>query len=78
MNLPEGPEPSAPSWQRPDLALVGCVKTKCAARNAAKDLNDPPLWRYRREYAECLGIPWYILSALHWLLDLTGALMARI
>lgn len=57
------------SWQRPDLVLVGCVKTKRTARSAAKDLYSSPLWRYRRAYAECLGVPWYILSALHGLLD---------
>ncbi len=58
-----------PSWQRPDLVLVGCVKTKRAGRSAAKDLYSSPLWRYRRAYAECFGVPWYILSALHGLLD---------
>ena len=58
-----------PSWQRPDLVLVGCVKTKRTARSPAKNLYSSPLWRYRRAYAECLGVPWYILSALHGLLD---------
>ena len=58
-----------PSWQRPDLVLVGCVKTKRTTRSAAKDLYRSPLWRCRRTYAECLGVPWYILSALHGLLD---------
>ena len=57
------------SWQPPDLVLIGCVKTKRAARSAAKDLYSSPLWRYRRAYAEALGVPWYILSALHGLLD---------
>ena len=58
-----------PSWQPPDIVLVGCVKTKRTARSAAKDLYSSPLWRYRRAYAECLGVPWYILSALHGLLE---------
>ena len=58
-----------PSWRPPDLVLVGCVKTKRGARSAAKDLYSSPLWSYRRAYAECLGVPWYILSALHGLLD---------
>ena len=57
------------SWQPPDLVLVGCVKTKRRTRSAAKDLYSSSLWRYRRAYAECLGVPWYILSALHGLLD---------
>lgn len=57
------------SWQPPDLVLIGCVKTKRAARSAAKDLYSSPLWRSRRAYAESLGVPWYILSALHGLLD---------
>lgn len=69
MNSCEKPEPSVPSLQRPDLVLVGCVKTKNTARSAAKDLYSSPLWRYRRAYAECLGVPWYILSALYGLLD---------
>jgi len=69
MNSSGAPEPAARSRQRPDLVLVGCVKTKRSARSAARDLYDSPLWRYRRAYAECLGVPWYILSALHGLLD---------
>lgn len=69
MNSSEELKPSVPSWQRPDVVLVGCVKTKRTTRSAAKDLYDSPLWRYRRAYAECLGVPWYILSALHGLLD---------
>ena len=56
-------------WQPPDLVLVGCVKTKRRVRSAAKDLYTSPLWRYRRAYAEHQGVPWYILSALHGLLD---------
>ena len=54
---------------RPDLVLVGCVKTKRKVTSAAKDLYSSPLWRCRRAYAESLGVPWYILSALHGLLD---------
>ncbi len=57
------------SWRPPDIVLVGCVKTKRRVRSLAKDLYSSPLWRYRRAYAECLGVPWYILSALHGLLD---------
>lgn len=57
------------SWQPPDIVLVGCVKTKRRTRSAAKDLYSSSLWRCRRAYAERLGVPWYILSALHGLLD---------
>lgn len=53
----------------PDLVLVGCVKTKRAVRSAAKNLCRSPLWHCWRAYAESLGVPWYILSALHGLLD---------
>ena len=69
MNSSEEADTSIPSWQPPDIVLVGCVKTKRTVRSAAKDLYSSPLWRYRRAYAECLDVPWYILSALHGLLD---------
>lgn len=69
MNSSGAPEPAAGSSQQPDIVLIGCVKTKRSARSTARDLYDSPLWRYRRAYAECLGVPWYILSALHGLLD---------
>ena len=69
MNSSEASEPPGPSGQRPDLVLVGCVKTKHAARSAARDLYSSPLWRCRRACAERLGVPWYILSALHGVLD---------
>ncbi len=51
------------------LILVGCVKSKCDAPSAAKDLYDSPLWRSRRAYAERSGVDWYILSAKHGLVD---------
>lgn len=51
------------------LVLVGCVKSKCDAPSAAKDLYDSPLWRSRRAYAERFGTDWYILSAKHGLVD---------
>ena len=62
-------KPPPPTPRPPDIVLVGCVKTKRAARTAAKDLYRSPLWRCRRAYAASLGVPWYILSALHGLLD---------
>ena len=57
------------SGRRPDVVLVGCVKTKRADASAAKDLYKSPLWRCRRVYAASLGCAWYILSAKHGLLD---------
>ena len=57
------------SWQPPDIVLIGCVKTKRAVRSAARDLYNSPLWQCRRAYAESLGVPWYILSALYGLLE---------
>ncbi len=52
-----------------DLILVGCVKSKVDYPAQARCLYKSPLWNYRREYAECLGCAWYILSAKHGLLD---------
>ena len=69
MNPSEEPVASKHLRRRPDLVLIGCVKTKRAMRSAAKDLYDSPLWRCRRKYTESLGAPWFILSALHGLLD---------
>ena len=69
MHSSKNPLTPLPSRQPPDLVLVGCVKTKHPTRSAARDLYSSPLWRCRRAYAECLGVPWYILSALHGLLD---------
>ena len=54
--------------ERPDLVLVGCVKSKRTRPSAARDLYDSPLWRCRRRYAEQAGVPWFILSAEHGLL----------
>lgn len=68
MNSIDERKPSLSSSQQPDIVLVGCVKTKRKVRSAAKDLYNSHLWRCRRAYAECLGVPWYILSALHGLL----------
>ena len=69
MNWSEASRSSDASVQRPDLVLVGCVKTKRARASAARDLYKSPLWRCRRAYAESFGCPWYILSAEHGLLD---------
>lgn len=59
------------SGARPNLILVGCVKSKRPARAAgvpAANLYDSPLWQRRRDYAERAGATWFILSAEHGLL----------
>jgi hypothetical protein len=53
----------------PDLILVTCVKTKRAEAATAKDLYISPLFCKERAYAERHGVPWYILSAEHGLVD---------
>jgi hypothetical protein len=49
--------------------LLGCVATKRACRAPARDLYCSPLWVGRRKYAESTGRPWFILSALHGLVE---------
>lgn len=52
-----------------DIVLVSCVKTKRPEAAAAKDLYTSALFRKERSYAERSGVPWYILSAEHGLVD---------
>ena len=49
----------------PTLLLVACVKEKLAVPAAARDLYVSPLFKKEREYAERVGLPWFILSAEH-------------
>ena len=51
------------------VLLLGCVKQKQQGVYPARDLYRSPLWRARRSYAEGTGAPWFILSALHGLLE---------
>lgn len=60
--------PATPEDEDPVL-LVGCVKSKREGRHVARDLYRSPLWRARRRYAEAAGRRWFILSALHGLVD---------
>ena len=46
----------------PDVVLVGCVQTKRFGRHAARNLYTSTLFSGRRNYAEPLGVPWFILS----------------
>lgn len=48
-----------------DALLVTCVKSKLTTPAAARDLYVSPLFRKQRAYAEALGVPWFILSAEH-------------
>lgn len=49
----------------PTLLLLACVKEKLPAPAAARDLYVSPLFKKQREYAELVGLPWFILSAEH-------------
>jgi hypothetical protein len=49
----------------PKLLLVSCAKEKLPVPAAARDLYVSPLFRKAREYAERVGVPWFILSAEH-------------
>jgi hypothetical protein len=51
------------------IVLVGCVKRKLDRRAPARDLYVSPLWRCRRAYAEASGRRWFVLSALHGLVE---------
>ena len=51
------------------VVLVGCVKSKQASAVAAKDLYTSDLFLARRRFAERFGDQWFILSALHGLVD---------
>ena len=45
------------------------MKRKPGRVGPARDVYASPLWKCRRELAERLGVPWFILSAKHGLLD---------
>ena len=51
-----------------DLLLVGCVKTQLDHAAPADELFISPLFRYRREFAERSGRPWFVLSSRYGLL----------
>lgn len=53
---------------KPDLILVGCVKTKLPGRHRARNLYRSDLFLGRHRYAESQGVPWFILSAKYGLL----------
>jgi len=54
---------------RRDVVLVGCVKSKRPVGAPAKDLYTSDYFTKMRSYAEATGLPWFILSAEHGLID---------
>ena len=63
-----GPATSPTLRAKPDVVLVGCVKTKLPGRHRAQDIYRSTLFLGRRRYAESANVPWFILSAKHGLL----------
>ena len=51
------------------LFLVSCVSQKRPGRSKARDLYLSPWFLKARDYVEATGMPWFILSAEHGLLD---------
>ena len=51
------------------ILLMGCTSSKMTALAPARELYQGDLWSKRRAYAESQGCPWYILSALHGVVD---------
>ncbi len=56
------------------IGLVGCAKSKRDSRSIAADLYTSALFRGRRRWVENSCERWYILSALHGLLDPAAAI----
>jgi len=59
----------SPTQTPPDAIILGCVKTKRASPAKAKDLYVSPMFAKRRRYAESSGVPWFIFSAEHGIID---------
>lgn len=53
----------------PPIVLVACSATKERVRCPARLLYRSPLFALARQYAERLGGPWFVLSALHGLVE---------
>lgn len=62
-------EAEVATWRKRTIALVSCGKRKRPERCRARDLYTGTLFRRASEYAEVLYGEWYIISALHNLLD---------
>lgn len=59
----------SPTHTPPDAIILGCVKTKRAHPAKAKDLYASPMFAKRRRYAESSGLPWFVFSAEHGIID---------
>lgn len=57
------------SFKDPDVTLVSCVKSKLQRGAPAKDLYTSDYFAKMRAYAESTGVPWFILSAEHGLVN---------
>jgi hypothetical protein len=54
---------------RERIGLVGCVKSKRASSALARDLYTSPLFLGRRRWVEATCDRWFVLSALHGLVE---------
>jgi hypothetical protein len=66
---PEAAAYRAPEVPREKIVLIGCGKSKRSTAAKAKDLYTGPLFKARRKAAEASGARWFIVSALHGLVD---------
>jgi hypothetical protein len=71
VNISSGADrpPLAEQARDAHAVLIGCVATKRDRPLPAKELYMSELFRRRRFYAESSGKPWFILSALHGLVE---------
>jgi len=53
----------------PAAVLIGCTKSKAAGPSRRRTSTWLPLFAKRRAYAERSGLPWFIVSALHGLVE---------
>jgi hypothetical protein len=51
------------------IVLIGCGKSKAAAKAPARLLYTGPLFCDRRHYAEASGCRWFVVSALYGILE---------
>ncbi|NNN07920.1 MAG: hypothetical protein HKL85_01850 [Acidimicrobiaceae bacterium] len=68
------PEPPSEPFNPRRIGLVGCVKTKSTFARPAQDLYLSPLFVGRRRFVERTCDQWWILSALHGLVDVNDVL----
>lgn len=54
---------------RTRLLLVGCGKSKLPVAAPARELYTGSLFQARRRHADATGLPWWVISALHHLVQ---------